>query len=181
MGHQPAGHGSGCVRVATVQAAGRGFAVGSATTRSRPARLPEDFGWPTERMLQQIAAEQGRPVAMTPAFMRDVMARKGNARELRAFLEDAVVLSEAGTLGVTDTPSTRNAAAAPEGEFVPLHAMLEAAERRQIRSALERTGESVMKTSDVEATTSKTSRSSAPRRMADLATLWMYAQCAHTR
>ena len=83
--------------------------------------------------------------------MRDVMARtwKGNARELRAFLEEAVVLSDAGTLGVPETPPTRNAAAATEREFVPLHAMLEEAERRQIRSALERTGGSVMKTSEL--------------------------------
>ena len=42
----------------------------------------EDIRWLTERMLQQIAAEQGRPLAMSEAFLRDVMARtwKGNAR-----------------------------------------------------------------------------------------------------
>ena len=38
---------------------------------------------------------------------------------------------------------------AANGEFAPLHAMVEEAERRHIRSALERTGGSVMKTSEL--------------------------------
>lgn len=118
----------------------------------RPLReRPEDIRWLTERMLQQLAVEQGRPVAMSEAFLRDVLGRtwKGNARELRSFLEEAVVLSEAGILDVSETLPTANAAAAPDGEFVPLHAMVEEAERRHIRSALERTGGSVMKTSEL--------------------------------
>ena len=110
---------------------------------------PEDVRWLTERMLQQLALEHGRPVAMSEAFLRDVLGRtwKGNARELRSFLEEAMVLSEAGILDVAETPPAANAASAPDGEFVPLHAMIEEAERRHIRSALERTGGSVMKTS----------------------------------
>ena len=110
---------------------------------------PEDIRWLTERMLQELAAEQGRPIAMSEAFLRDVLGRswKGNARELRSFLEEAVVLSEAGILDVTATPTTADAAAAPDGKFVPLHAMVEEAERRHIRSALDRAGGSVMKTS----------------------------------
>ena len=98
-----------------------------------------------------MAIEQGRPVAMSEAFLRDVLGRtwKGNARELRSFLEEAVVLSEAGILDVSETPPIANAAAAPDGEFAPLHAMVEEAERRHIRSALERTGGSVMKTSEL--------------------------------
>jgi DNA-binding NtrC family response regulator len=112
---------------------------------------PEDIRWLTERMLQQLALEQGRPVAMSEAFLRDVLGRtwKGNARELRSFLEEAVVLSEAGILDVAETPPNAGAAAAPDGEFVPLHAMVEEAERRHIRGALERTGGSVMKTSEL--------------------------------
>lgn len=112
---------------------------------------PEDIRWLTERMLQQLAIEQGRPVAMSEAFLRDVLGRtwKGNARELRSFLEEAVVLSEAGILDVSETPPNANAAAVPDGEFVPLHAMVEEAERRHIRNALERTGGSVMKTSEL--------------------------------
>ncbi len=112
---------------------------------------PEDIRWLTERMLQQLAVEQGRPVAMSEAFLRDVLGRtwRGNARELRSFLEEAVVLSEAGILDVAETPPTANAAGAPDGEFAPLHTMVEEAERRHIRSALERTGGSVMKTSEL--------------------------------
>ena len=112
---------------------------------------PEDIRWLTERMLQQLAMEQGRPVAMSEAFLRDVLGRtwKGNARELRSFLEEAVVLSEAGILDVSETLPPANAAAAPDGEFASLHAMVEEAERRHIRSALERTGGSVMKTSEL--------------------------------
>ena len=112
---------------------------------------PEDIRWLTERMLQQLAIEQGRPVAMSEAFLRDVLGRtwKGNARELRSFLEEAVVLSEAGILDVSETLPPANAAAAPDGEFASLHAMVEEAERRHIRSALERTGGSVMKTSEL--------------------------------
>lgn len=115
---------------------------------------PEDIRWLTERMLQQLAAEQGRPVAMSEGFLRDVMARtwKGNARELRSYLEEAIVLSEAGILDVP-AQSAKLAPAEPQtptdGPFVPLHAMVEDAERRHIRSALERTGGSVMKTSEL--------------------------------
>ena len=112
---------------------------------------PEDIRWLTERMLQQLAIEQGRPVAMSEAFLRDVLGRtwKGNARELRSFLEEAVVLSEAGILDVAEAPTNVTLVASPDAAFVPLHAMVEEAERRHIRSALERTGGSVMKTSEL--------------------------------
>lgn len=115
---------------------------------------PEDIRWLTERMLQQIALEQGRPVAMSEAFLRDVMARtwKGNARELRSYLEEAVVLSEACILDVPISPFPQaggTASTVSGGGFAPLHAMVEDAERRHIRSALERTGGSVMKTSEL--------------------------------
>jgi DNA-binding NtrC family response regulator len=112
---------------------------------------PEDIRWLTERMLEQIVAEQGRPVALSEAFMRDVMARtwKGNARELRSFLEEAVVLSEAGILDVTEKPPAGNAQTASNGSFASLHTIVEEAERRHIKSALERTGGSVMKTSEL--------------------------------
>ncbi len=112
---------------------------------------PEDIRWLTERMLSQLAAEQGRPVAMSEAFLRDVMARtwKGNARELRSYLEEAIVLSEAGILDVPGPSATADPPTTSDGVFAPLHAMVEDAERRHIRSALERTGGSVMKTSEL--------------------------------
>lgn len=115
---------------------------------------PEDIRWLTERMLQQLAIEQGRPVAMSEAFLRDVLGRtwKGNARELRSYLEEAVVLSEAGILDVPEPSTKPKDAASPDATdtpFVPLHAMVEEAERRHIRSALERTGGSVMKAAEL--------------------------------
>ncbi|MDL2339180.1 MAG: sigma-54 dependent transcriptional regulator [Pseudomonadota bacterium] len=112
---------------------------------------PEDIRWLTERMLQQLAIEQGRPVAMSEAFLRDVLGRewKGNARELRSFLEEAVVLSEAAILDVGGTLLPLSTVVSSDEKFVPLHAMVEEAERRHIRSALERTGGSVMKTSEL--------------------------------
>ncbi|WP_341889733.1 sigma-54 dependent transcriptional regulator [Variovorax sp. YR752] len=112
---------------------------------------PEDIRWLTERMLQQLAAEQGRPVAMSEAFLRDVMARtwKGNARELRSHLEEAIVMSEAGILDLPGPSAPTGPQPPTDGPFVPLHAMVEDAERRHIRSALERTGGSVMKTSEL--------------------------------
>jgi DNA-binding NtrC family response regulator len=112
---------------------------------------PEDIRWLTERMLTQLAAEQGRPVAMSEAFLRDVMARtwKGNARELRSYLEEAMVLSEAGILDVPGPSAPAELPPLCNGDFVPLHAIVEDAERRHIRSALERTGGSVMKTSEL--------------------------------
>ena len=115
---------------------------------------PEDIRWLTERMLQQLALEQGRPVAMSEAFLRDVMGRswKGNARELRSYLEEAVVLSEAGILDVPEVSPGAHPSAPPEARdraFASLHAMVEDVERRHIRSALDRTGGSVSKTADL--------------------------------
>ena len=115
----------------------------------------EDIRWLTERMLQQIAAEQGRPLAMSEAFLRDVMARtwQGNARELRSFLEESVVFSEAGILDVAPAAPPPNAVAArPQGDaapFQPLQRMVEEAERLHIRRALAQTGGSVGKTADL--------------------------------
>jgi hypothetical protein len=53
------------------------------------------------------------------------------------------VLSEAGILDLPDSADAPNAGARATdggGQFVPLHAMVEDAERRHIRTALERTG-----------------------------------------
>ena len=115
----------------------------------------EDIRWLTERMLRQIAAEQGRPLAMSEAFLRDVMARtwQGNARELRSFLEESVVFSEAGILDVAPAaPPPIAVAGRPQGDaapFQPLQRMVEEAERLHIRRALAQTGGSVGKTADL--------------------------------
>jgi DNA-binding NtrC family response regulator len=90
---------------------------------------PEDIRWLTERMLQQMAADQGRPVAVSESFMRDLLVRpwRGNARELRSHLEQAVVMSEAGVLDTVEPSEAITARAAVDDvdrPFVPLQAMV---------------------------------------------------------
>lgn len=115
---------------------------------------PEDIRWLTERMLLQLAAEQGRPVAVSEAFMRDLLARnwKGNSRELRSYLEQAVVLSEAAILDVTETrdaTAPRESRDATDAGFASLQATLEIVERRHIESALERAAGSISKAAEL--------------------------------
>lgn len=64
----------------------------------------EDIRWLTHRLLAQISSEQKRPLAFSEAFIRDVMTRtwKGNIRELRSYLEESVIFSEAGILDIAD-------------------------------------------------------------------------------
>jgi len=114
---------------------------------------PEDIRWLTERLLSTMALEQGRPLAMSETFLRDVMARdwRGNVRELRSYLEQAVVLSEAGIL---DQPlnaegMSRGALGDESEDIAPLHLMVEEAERRHIRRALGRCDSSVTKTAEL--------------------------------
>jgi DNA-binding NtrC family response regulator len=106
--------------------------------------------------LQQITAEQGMPIAMSELFLRDVMARtwRGNVRELRAYLEHAVVMSDGGIL---DQPlSTNDSAVGAEIQLASttatlptLHSVVEDAERGHIRKALTHCDGSVGKTADV--------------------------------
>ena len=116
----------------------------------------EDIRWLTERMLRQMALEQGKPLAMSEAFLRDVMARnwKGNARKLRSFLEESVVFSEAGILdaGLLASPISAPCAFAlpdPAAPFVPLQLIVEEAERLHIQRGLEQTAGSVSKTAEL--------------------------------
>ncbi len=114
---------------------------------------PEDIRWLAERMLEQIAAEQGRPLAVSDVFMADLVQRpwRGNARELRSHLEQAVVMSEAGILDEPGAPfdPDREAVDAPDRPFEPLHAIVAETERKHIRRALERSGRSVGRTADM--------------------------------
>jgi DNA-binding NtrC family response regulator len=116
---------------------------------------PEDIRWLTELILQQITAEQGIPIAMSELFLRDLMARnwRGNVRELRAYLEQAVVMSDGGVL---DKPIVLSGGAAPEApdvappaEALPsLQSVVEDAERMHIRKALNHCEGSVGKSAD---------------------------------
>ncbi len=116
---------------------------------------PEDIRWLTELILQQITAEQGIPIAMSELFLRDLMARnwRGNVRELRAYLEQAVVMSDGGVL---DKPVVLSGGAVPEAadvapavETLPsLQSVVEDAERMHIRKALDHCEGSVGKSAD---------------------------------
>ena len=114
---------------------------------------PEDIRWLTERLLAQMVVEQGRPLAMSELFLRDVMARewRGNVRELRSYLEQAVVMSDGGVLDeplsvecADKTPGT-----ASSEPIEPLQIILEGVERAHIRKALVHCEGSVGKTAEV--------------------------------
>lgn len=111
---------------------------------------PEDIRWLVERFIATLVIEHGRPVAMSEAFMLDVMSRqwRGNVRELRSYLEQAVVLSDGGIL---DQPIAYNQqqgakGVTPQESIATLQAMVEEAERSHIRKALTRCEGSVGKT-----------------------------------
>jgi DNA-binding NtrC family response regulator len=116
---------------------------------------PEDIRWLAERMLQSIAVEQGRPVAVSESFVRDLLARpwKGNVRELRSHLEQAVVLSEAGVLDVDEAAG--RAAWHDDGpeqaseELMPLQTVVADTERQHIRRVMTRTGGNVSKSAEL--------------------------------
>ena len=96
---------------------------------------------------------------MSEAFLRDVMARnwKGNARELRSFLEESVVFSEAGILDAGPLVSPASPISAPGASAMPdpatpfasLQRMVEEAERLHIRRGLAQTAGSVTKTAEL--------------------------------
>lgn len=117
---------------------------------------PDDIRWLTELILKQITAEQGIPISMSELFMRDLMARnwRGNVRELRAYLEQAVIMSEQGVLDRPLSPaqggaSERSLAHGPQTELQSLHCVVEDAERAHIRKALSHCEGSVGKTADL--------------------------------
>ncbi|BDT72794.1 regulatory protein AtoC [Comamonadaceae bacterium OS-4] len=113
---------------------------------------PEDIRWLTEKLLAQMVLEQGRPIAMSEAFLLNVMSRqwRGNVRELRSYLEEAVVLSEAGILDTPSEPSrdlpTANVSSV---NIAPLQSVVEVAERSHIQRALDHCEGSVGKTAEV--------------------------------
>lgn len=116
---------------------------------------PEDIRWLTELILQQITAEQGIPIRMSELFLRDLMARnwRGNVRELRAYLEQAVVMSDEGELTspTTDKGEAESSISMtfPAGTLPTLNSVVEEAERLHIRKALSQCESSMSKTADM--------------------------------
>ena len=114
---------------------------------------PEDIRWVTERLLSTMVIEQGRPLAMSETFMRDIMGRDwgGNVRELRSYLEQAVVLSDAGVLDepLADIPKGNASSTQQSGSILTLQAVIEETERSHIRRALTQCESSVGKTADL--------------------------------
>ncbi|RJP69487.1 MAG: sigma-54-dependent Fis family transcriptional regulator [Comamonadaceae bacterium] len=114
---------------------------------------PEDIRWLTERLLAQMVIEQGRPLAMSELFLRDLMARewRGNVRELRSYLEQAVVMSDGGVLDEPLSVEYKTATAPPRSTdpIEPLQIILEGVERAHIRKALVHCEGSVGKTAEV--------------------------------
>jgi DNA-binding NtrC family response regulator len=114
---------------------------------------PEDIRWLTEKLLAQIVVEQGRPLAMSEPFLRSLMGRewRGNVRELRSFLEEAVVLSDGGVLDLPESQTHGSSVThdGPEDGIVTLQRMVETVERSHIQKALQHCDGSVGKTADV--------------------------------
>src|SRR3990167_8257066 len=114
---------------------------------------PEDIRWLTEKLLAQIVVEQGRPLAMSEPFLRALMGRewRGNVRELRSFLEEAVVLSDGGVLDLPESQPHGSSVThdGPEDGIVTLQRMVETVERSHIQKALQHCDGSVGKTADV--------------------------------
>ena len=124
---------------------------------------PEDIRWLTEKLLGEIAMAQVRPLAMSEKLSRDILRRnwRGNLRELRSYLEQAVVMSDAGILDEplpdsADTARPQSAADSLLEIIAPLHAMVEDAEHAHIRRALARCSGSVTKTAELLGVSRKT-------------------------
>lgn len=114
---------------------------------------PEDIRWLAEKLLTQIVLEQGRPLALSEPFMRDLMRRewRGNVRELRSYLEEAVVLSDGGLLDLPELPAPDELGSVglPGDSIAPLQRIVETVERSHIQKALQHCEGSVGKTAEV--------------------------------
>ncbi len=99
---------------------------------------PEDIRWLAEMMLQEIVRQQKTPISASEAFMRSLLLRdwRGNARELRSYLEESVILNEAGILDASHELHADQQAASDQSDFMNLKKKVELAEREHISLAL---------------------------------------------
>jgi DNA-binding NtrC family response regulator len=121
---------------------------------------PEDIRWLTQNLLARMVEDHGRPLAMSETFLRDIMLRewRGNVRELRSYLEQAVVMSDAGILDEPIPMERKQAITQSLGPevIVSLHAKVEEVERSHILKALGHCEGSVSKTADLLSISRKT-------------------------
>lgn len=112
---------------------------------------PEDIRWFTEKFLAQIVLERGQPIAISEPFLRELIRRpwRGNIRELRAYLEQAVVMAEGGLLDLPQGEGDWIEAAETQQTIAPLSRVVEAVERAHIQKALRYCEGSVGKTAEV--------------------------------
>ena len=118
-----------------------------------PLRVrPEDVSWLAERFLHELAVQHGRPLAVSEALMRELMNRpwKGNVREIRSWLEEAVIFSDNGILDTAaDNPPTPTIGTGDGDRFAPLHEVVSEVERHHIGRALARADGSVARSAEL--------------------------------
>lgn len=113
----------------------------------------EDIRWLTERILSEEVIEQNRPIAISENFMRFLLSRewRGNARELKSYLEQAIVMSDGGVLDTQVSINENNPTPVETDNLdniASLHDVVEETERSYIRKVLNRCEGSLGKTAE---------------------------------
>lgn len=113
----------------------------------------EDIRWLTERILSEQVIEQNRPIAISENFMRFLLSRewRGNARELKSYLEQAIVMSDGGVLDTQVSINENNPTPVETDNLdniASLHDVVEETERSYIRKVLNRCEGSLGKTAE---------------------------------
>jgi len=113
----------------------------------------EDIRWLTERILSEQVIEHNRPIAISENFMGFLLSRewRGNARELKSYLEQAIVMSDGGVLDTHVSINENNPAPVDTDNLdniASLHDVVEETERSYIRKVLNRCEGSLGKTAE---------------------------------
>jgi DNA-binding NtrC family response regulator len=104
---------------------------------------PEDAVWLLRRFFQAAIDKRPGVLRSIGSLAEEAVAAHawpGNVRELRNRVDRAVALARTPMLGPADLFPEQAAPAAPEEGLAPLHAVRDAAERRQIQRAMAQTG-----------------------------------------
>lgn len=113
----------------------------------------EDIRWLTERILSEQVIEHNRPIAISENFMGFLLSRewRGNARELKSYLEQAIVMSDGGVLDTHVSINESNLTPVDADNLdniASLHDVVEETERSYIRKVLNRCEGSLGKTAE---------------------------------